>query len=107
MVSGQLEGCLYGFGARVAQEQPLWAGTRRQRGKASGQLNVQRLIVISPADVEQTPCLLLDGLNHPWMAVACRADSNASSAIQEAIAIQIFNHHPLGPLDRQGIGPGQ
>jgi hypothetical protein len=65
-LTGELDGRLVGFGARVAKEGPLGEGALDQR---FGQAHLL-FDVVEVADVEQPGGLVGDGLYHPGVAVA-------------------------------------
>ena len=98
---GQLEGRLVGFGARVAEEDPV---AERVLAEKPGEMGLGRRMK-EVGHVDQRPRRLPDGSRDPRMAVPERYDADPGGEIQVLAPIGIPDADPLA-TDQADGGPG-
>jgi hypothetical protein len=96
VIARELDGALDRLGARVGEKDASLLLERRDRSQAFHELGVARLVEVGRCDVDEPVRLVLDGLDHLRMGVAGRADCDARSEVEEAVAVDI-GHDDTGP----------
>src|SRR5215213_94027 len=100
----KFEGSFHGFSAAVCEV----CSRRRLNGDNRVELLCElrhvTVVIIGAAHVNQLFCLLLDGANYFRMAVTSRADADAGVAIQEQVAVHVFNPDAAGPFRNEFKG---
>jgi hypothetical protein len=103
MIASQLEGSLDGFRAGVAQKHLLGVAPRSQFAQTLGQLEIDGIVEVGSTDVDEAGGLGLNGLDDSGMAMPGGTHGDASSAVQKAVAIDVFDHDPVGAPYGEGI----
>jgi len=102
----QLEGGLHRLGSRISEIDAMRLFSRSQRSQLLGQTDLRGVIKVGAGHVQQLIGLGFDGCYDPGMAVAGRVDCDPGRKIQEAVAVQILDPEPSGPVDHQRVGTG-
>ncbi len=105
MIARELESGFHGLGAGIGEEYFFRRRARRQPVELFRQLDHRFVIIIAAADMEKFPRLFFDRLHHSRMRMPRAGNGDARHEVEEAIAVDVFDDHPLPAFHHQRINP--
>src|SRR5579883_1724626 len=105
VITRQLNGSFYRFGAGITKRDSLAKRTRRQSRQLFSQQHHAVVIEIRAGHVQELSGLSLNRLEHPWVRMARCRYRDARVEIQKAVPVHTFDDRPVTALHHEGITP--
>src|SRR6185437_3311957 len=106
VVTGDLQGALNGLGPGVAVVKTMRAGHGRDSRQPLGKRHQRLIVEVRAGHVDQLGGLVLNGLHHFRMTMACRDDGDSGGKVQELVAVHVFHANAAPALGDHRVRAG-